>query len=50
MAVTYLCDRVIFFKDGKIVEEVDNIKDIAKIKDPYSKSLFNAVKELEIIR
>lgn len=50
MTVTYLCDKVIFFKDGKIVEEVDNIKDIGKIKDPYSKSLFNAVKELEIIK
>lgn len=50
MTVTYLCDKVIFFKDGKIVEEVDNIENIGKIKDPYSKSLFNAVKELEIIR
>lgn len=50
MTVTYLCDKVIFFKDGKIVEEVDNIENIGKIKNPYSKSLFNAVKELEIIR
>lgn len=48
MTVTYLCDKVIFFKDGSVVEEVEDIKNIGKIKNPYSKSLFNAVKELEI--
>ncbi len=48
MTVTYLCDKVIFFKDGLVVEVIDDIKDIGKIEHPYSKSLFNAVKELEI--
>lgn len=48
MTVTYLCDKVIFFKDGLVVEVIDDINDIGKIKHPYSKSLFNAVKELEI--
>ncbi|MBN1469811.1 MAG: ABC transporter ATP-binding protein [Fusobacteriaceae bacterium] len=48
MTITYLCDSVIFFKDGKIVEEVNDVNKLNKIKNNYSKELFNAVKELEI--
>lgn len=48
MTITYLCDSVIFFKDGKIVEEVNDVNKLNKIKNDYSKELFNAVKELEI--
>jgi nickel transport system ATP-binding protein len=48
MTITYLCDSVIFFKDGKIVEEVNDVSKLKKIKNDYSKELFNAVKELEI--
>lgn len=48
MTITYLCDSVIFFKDGKIVEEVNDVSKLNKIKNDYSKELFNAVKELEI--
>lgn len=48
MTITYLCDNVIFFKDGKIVEEINDVSKLNKIKNDYSKELFNAVKELEI--
>ena len=48
MTITYLCDSVIFFKDGKILEEVNDVSKLNKIKNDYSKELFNAVKELEI--
>lgn len=47
-AVTYICDRVLFFKEGQIVEKVDTLDDLKYIKDEYSKSLLNAVKDMEI--
>ncbi len=48
MCVTYLCDRVIFFKEGECVESVDKIEDLKHISHPYSKSLLGAVEALEI--
>lgn len=47
-AVTYICDRVIFLKEGKIVEKVENINDLKYVKDEYSKALLEAVKDIEI--
>lgn len=48
MCVTYLCDRVIFFKEGECVENIDKIEDLKYISHPYSKSLLHAVEALEI--
>lgn len=48
MCVTYLCDRVIFFKEGVCVENVDKMQDLKKISHPYSQSLLKAVEALEI--
>lgn len=39
LSVTYICDRVIFFKDGKIVEQVDNMSELKNIQNSYSKEL-----------
>lgn len=47
-SVTYLCDRVIFFQDGMIVEQVDEISKLAFIQNEYSKKLLSAVIGMEI--
>ena len=47
-AVTYICDRVLFFKEGQVVEKVDSLNGLKYIKDEYSKSLLNAVKDIAI--
>ena len=39
LTITYICDSVIFFKDGKIEEKIDNIDDLEKVKKDYSKKL-----------
>ena len=41
-AAAYICNRLIIFKDGKIVEETD-IDKIGDVKEEYSKKLFNSV-------
>lgn len=47
-AVTYICDRVLFFKEGQIVERFDKLSDLKYVKHEYSKSLLNAIKDIEI--
>lgn len=52
-AVTYICDRVLFFKQGKIIEEVNEIHKLKEVKTLYAKQLLEAVhlpKLLEILR
>lgn len=41
-AATFLCDSLIFFNAGQIVEQVA-VEDIAKVKEPYSQKLLHAV-------
>ncbi|MDO9491533.1 ABC transporter ATP-binding protein [Acetobacterium sp.] len=41
-AAVYICDRIIFFNDGKIIEETA-VNNIGRVKDPYSRSLLAAV-------
>ncbi|AOT69543.1 ABC transporter ATP-binding protein [Geosporobacter ferrireducens] len=41
-AITYICDRVIFFKEGRTVEEVHSIADLKNVKEAYSKALLHA--------
>lgn len=47
-AVTYICDRVLFFKDGQIVERVDDIKNLKYVEKEYSKMLLGSVLNLEV--
>lgn len=42
-SITYLCDRVLFFNKGVIVEEIDSIYDLAQVKNEYSKKLLSSV-------
>lgn len=47
-SVTYMCDRVLFFYEGEVVEEVDDIYKLSKMKSPYAKKLLNSVLEIKI--
>lgn len=42
MAVTYICDRVIFLKEGEVVEKVNSLFGLRKLKKIYSKKLLQA--------
>lgn len=41
LTVTYLCDRILFFKDGEIIEQVDSIHELRNVKNEYSKALLS---------
>ena len=45
LTITYICDSVIFFKDGKIEEKIDDIRNLKNIKKDYSKKLLESVIE-----
>ena len=45
LTITYICDSVIFFRNGKIEEEISDIKNLKNIKKEYSRKLLNAVIE-----
>lgn len=42
-AVTYLCDRVVFFHEGRIVEQTDHMKGLSQIKSEYGRKLLASV-------
>lgn len=48
-AVTYICDKVLFFKDGQVVEEVDSIKNLKCVGNDYSRKLLNSVLNLDLL-
>lgn len=45
---SFLCDRLMFFKDGQIVECVDDMRLLTKVQDPYTKQLLDAASYLEL--
>lgn len=45
LTIAYICDSVIFFKDGKIEEEISDIENLKNIKKDYSRKHLNAVIE-----
>lgn len=45
LTITYICDSVIFFKDGKIEEKINDIRNLKNIKKDYSRRLLEAVIE-----
>lgn len=47
-SVTYMCDRVIFFYDGKIVEQVDDIYMLSEVKSSYATKLLHSILEIDI--
>ena len=42
-SITYLCDRVVFIDAGTIVEQVDDIRCIAMIRNDYARNLLGSV-------
>ena len=42
-SITYLCDRVVFIDAGTIVEQVDDIRCIAMIRNDYARKLLGSV-------
>ncbi len=47
--ITYLCDRVLFFNNGNIIEEAKNIKNLNHVKTDYAKKLLNSIKAFDIL-
>ena len=45
LTLTYICDSVIFFKEGKIIEKIDSLEKLCEVENDYSKSLLDAVIE-----
>lgn len=46
-SVTYMCDKVLFFHDGEIVEKVEDIYKFSKVKSSYAKKLLNSILEID---
>lgn len=41
--ITYLCNRVMFFYQGRIVEQVDDIAQLSNVRHDYSKQLLDSI-------
>lgn len=42
-AVTYMCDRVAFFKDGAILEQVESVDSLSSVESGYARKLLTSV-------
>lgn len=47
-SVTYMCNRVIFFYNGEIVEQIDKIEDLGNVRNEYAQKLLSSVLDMEI--
>ncbi len=45
---SFLCDRLMFFKKGRIIERVENMQALTQVTHPYAKTLLQAASQLEI--
>lgn len=45
--VTYICDRVLFFDDGRVVEEARSLAGLKEVKEKYSRKLLNSAAGLD---
>lgn len=45
---SFLCDRLMFFKKGEIVERVEDMQALTEVAHPYAKTLLEAASQLEI--
>lgn len=43
-----MCDRVLFFYEGNVVEEVEDIYKLSQVKSPYAKKLLNSILEINV--
>ncbi|RLM24528.1 peptide ABC transporter ATP-binding protein [Brenneria alni] len=42
-AITYLCQRVIFLQQGRVIERVDDMAMLGRVQHPYARQLLQAV-------
>ncbi|PWC11865.1 ABC transporter ATP-binding protein [Brenneria corticis] len=42
-AITYLCQRVIFLQQGRVIERVDDMATLGQVRHPYARHLLQAV-------
>lgn len=47
-AVTYMCDRVVFFNSGEIAETVDDIDNLPFVQNEYARHLLDSVIEVNL--
>ncbi|WP_143709657.1 hypothetical protein [Salipaludibacillus agaradhaerens] len=45
-AVTYICDRVMFMKNGLVVESIDQMENLPHLTHRYSKKLLTSVLDI----
>ncbi|MCG3743671.1 ABC transporter ATP-binding protein [Vibrio cincinnatiensis] len=45
---SFLCDRLMFFKDGQVIERVEEMRNLKHVQDPYTKELLDAAGYLEL--
>ncbi|SMP76766.1 nickel transport system ATP-binding protein [Desulfonatronum zhilinae] len=43
----YICDKLLFFKDGRIVEQLDDLAMLPRAENPYARQLLRAAHFLE---
>lgn len=46
--ITYLCDRVLFFYDGQVVDRADKITELSNMKSEYGRKLLESVIRMDI--
>lgn len=46
-SVTYMCNKVVFFNEGKIIEKVDDIYRLSEVKSEYAIKLLNSILEIK---
>lgn len=46
-AVTYMCDKVVFFNDGRIVEKVNDISKLSLVSNEYARKLLDSVMTID---
>lgn len=46
--ITYLCDRVLFFYEGQVVERVNDINDLSSIQSEYGRKLLHSVVRMDV--
>lgn len=48
VAITYMCDAVLFMQDGHIVERVERLAEIKNISNPYALKLLHSVMNIDM--
>lgn len=47
-SITYLCDSVLFFHNGKVVERVEDMSRIGSVRNEYARNLLDSVMGIDV--